>query len=134
MQDGFLGIGAFGVVGKAFVLLFVSDKPVYQLTFFFWRTVLHNSPIGFLYASNTKHFVQTRKSLACFGKYDNSTHRTVQTMGNSNKDISGLVVFLLKPFLHYLGQWLIARFVSLNDFAASFVDCYYMIVFVNYVH
>ena len=133
-QQGLFAILHFAVVGIRFVLLLVPHKPMHQFAFSFSRTVLHHCPIDFMYVAHTEHLIQARKSLARLGKNDQATHRTVETMGDTNKHITRLLILLLQPGFHHLRKGGISGLVALHYLGGSLVHHDDVIVFVNYGH
>ena len=95
MQDRFLAIRHFLIVRITFVLLFITNQIVHQLSFRLVRLVLHHCPVGFLNLTVLEHVIQAGKRLTGFGKNNKTAYGAVQAMCNTYKDITGLLVFLL---------------------------------------
>ena len=73
-------------------------------------------------------------SASGLGKQDYTTHRTVQTVGNTDIDISRLAILLFQPRLEHFRKRSITGFISLYNLTACFVYRDDMIVFVDNFH
>lgn len=104
------------VVGIGLVLLLVSHKPVDQRAFGLLGRVLHDGPVALLYLSAREHGVEPRQSLGGAGEHDESCHRTIQTVHNTEEHVAGLGVGFLYILLDDLAQGLVAGLVALHDF------------------
>ena len=133
-QDGFLGIRPLGIVSVTLILLLVPHQPIHQLTLILRGTVLDDRPIRLAHLTDTKHLVQAREGLARLGENHDPAHRTIQTVRDTDKDIPGLAILLLQPYLQHLRERLIARLVALHDLTAGLIYRYNMIILVNNLH
>ena len=126
-QDGFLGIRPLGIVSVTLILLLVPHQPIHQLTLILRGTVLDDRPIRLAHLTDTKHLVQAREGLARLGENHDPAHRTIQTVRDTDKDVTGLAILLLQPCLQHLRERLIARLVALHDLTAGLIYRYNMI-------
>lgn len=131
VQYGYLRIIGVWFCYIGFVLLFIANQPVFKPCFGYFGSSLYDCPVGLLDLLMTlEHFVQTRKGFGCTGKENYPARRPIQTMGHTEKDFAGLVVFLLDIRLNGLAQRRVTGLIALHDFVASLVNRYNMIVFV----
>ena len=68
------------------------------------------------------------------GENHDPAHRTIQTVRDTDKDVTGLAILLLQPCLQHLRERLIARLVALHDLTAGLIYRYNMIILVNNLH
>ena len=70
-------------------------------------------------------------SFASFGKKHNPTHRPVESMNDTAKNIPRLGVLLFEIIFQSIAKWLIAGFISLHQLSGFFINDHKMIVFIN---
>lgn len=118
-----------GYVGLVFGLVF--DQPVLQMTFGRFRLVATECPIGFVRSAVTENHTQPTQCLAGLGEYADSAYRPVQTVGDTQEHLPGLVVACGYECLVALCKAFVPCFVSLGNLAALFVHDENVIVFVQ---
>ena len=127
-QFGFFGTG-FG--NKRFVERLIARQVVLQAGFRLFGTPLHDRPVRFTNLLVTfEHLVKTGEGFAGSGKEYYSTRWAIQTMGNTEKDLTGLVVLVLDVGLDDLAQRCVARLIALHDLVAGLINGNNMVVFV----
>ena len=134
IEHRFLRPWSFVVIGKALVLLLVAHQIVCQRCLVLSRQVLHQCPIGLLYAARTEQLIQPGQGLAGTGENHHPADRAIQAMDHPQEDGAGLGVFLLAIRFHRLGEWSVASLVALDDFPSTLRDDDDMIVFVEDGH
>ena len=133
-QDSFLGIRPLGIVSVTLILLRVADQAIDALCLLVGATAVFFLNFCVSNLTDTKHLVQARKGLARLGENHDPAHRTIQTVRDTDKDIPGLAILLLQPYLQHLRERLIARLVALHDLTAGLIYRYNMIILVNNLH
>ena len=134
MQNRFLAVRHFLIVGIALVLLLITYQIVHQLTLSLPRAVLHHCPIGFLHLTVPEHLVQTGKCLTRFGKNNKTAYGAVQPVCHTEENIAGFLIFLFQVLLHSLRKRRITRLVCLDNLGSGLVDYNDMVVFVYNSH
>ena len=103
IEHGFLAVWHFSVVGSGRVLFLVSRQPMRKRTFQLRRFVCDNGKISLPDSLVLgKHPVESRQSLACFGKEDDAADGTVQPVDHTEIDVTGLLVLVLQLSLHFI--------------------------------
>lgn len=143
-----LSVIALGVVCIAAVGLLVAGKPVGEVfaeAFDVARArnrvdvlnqilATHDSPVGLVNVAICKHAIQSLKGFAGLGKDDNTSRRAIQSVGNTHKNIPGLLVAVLDESFQSLGNRFIAGLVALHDFVTGLRHGDDVIVFVYNLH
>lgn len=139
VEQGLLGPLCTSTADVRFVLLFVAPYPMFQ------RRPLHRygpaqcccreqGMVGLVHGAFLEHFAQTRQRFASLRKDHDAADGAVQSVRYAQEYIARLSIFFLQIGFDDLGQWGVARFVALHDFARGFVDDDDVIVFVEYGH
>ena len=113
----------------AFILFLISDDPAFQVTFRLVRLGAAKGPVSFVYFAFAEHGGKALQSFRCLGKDGDAAHRPVQSVRDTQIDLSGLSVPLCKESLVGLGQAFVPGPVSLHEISNRFVDNKQMVVF-----
>ncbi len=92
------------------------------------RWIFYDGPIYFLGFPFGEQFVQSGQGFGSFGKNNNATGGSIQSMDQPQKDRSGFVIFLSDVILDHFRQWRIACLIALDNISRTLVDNKQMIV------
>lgn len=107
----------------------IGEAPFRQVAF-----TLYERPIGFMYFPFAQHVVEARQRFGSLCEDNESADGAVYTVHHAAEHVSGLIVFLFEILFDCLRQGGVAGLVALHDLSGTFVDNYYMIVFVERSH
>ena len=90
-----------------------------------------DGPVALRDVSRAEELVHAAECLRRLGEEDEATHGAVQAMDHAEVHVAWLVVLLLEPTLEGFAHRLIARLVTLDDFAGALADAEEVVVFVD---
>ena len=139
VEQGLLGPLCTSTADVRFVLPLVAPYPMFQRRLVHWYgpaqcCCREQGMVGLVHCAFLEHFAQTRQRFASLRKDHDAADGAVQSVRYAQEYIARLSIFFLQIGFDDLGQWGVARFVALHDFARGFVDDDDVIVFVEYGH
>ena len=131
MKYRFLRVLYFFIICIRLILFLIADQIMNQFVLPFLSDTLSLSPNRFSLRLHYETFRSVVPTLYRFWQKPLNTDGTIQTMSNTYKDISRLIILLLQIRLYRFRQRSITGFIPLNNLRRSLIDYDYMIIFVK---
>jgi len=130
-KAGEFGRSALAGRHVGFVLLLVADEPVLEDRLLLRGSSAAQGPVGFVDIAVPEHGAEPFEGLARLGEKDDAADRTVDPVGDAEKDLAGLRVPLRDEGLERLGEGLVTGFVALGDLPDPFVENEQVVVLIQ---